>query len=339
LPSACSAYREAEPLNAVVLRAFGSPDVLRCERFPDPAVPDGWALVELRAAALNWHDCLVRQGLYDVPRPRILGADGAGVRRGTGEEVVILPSLRWGEDERSPARGWEILGDYTHGTYAELVAVPEQNLFPKPLGWSWTEAAALPLAGLTAHRALFARGALKHGETVLILGAGGGVATIAIGLAQAAGARVLVTTSSGEKLARARSLGASDGVLYTRPGWPQAIRELTRDDGVDLILDSVGDTWQEALQTLRDGGRLVAFGATGSASTQIDVRRFYFAQHTILGTTMGSPRDFAALLQMVSNAPQWRPTIDRVVPLDRAAEAHTTMERRDHTGKLVLAIA
>jgi NADPH:quinone reductase-like Zn-dependent oxidoreductase len=173
---------------------------------------------------------------------------------------------------------------------------------------------------------------------VLILGAGGGVATVAIGLAHAAGARVLVTTSSAEKLAHARSLGAQHGVLYTEPEWPQAIRELTGGEGVDLVIDSVGSTWPQALKTLRGGGRLVAFGATGSASTQVDVRRLYFGHHTILGTTMGSPRDFAALLRAIGDAPAWRPVVDRVLSLDRAAEAHAVMERREHTGKLVLSI-
>jgi NADPH:quinone reductase-like Zn-dependent oxidoreductase len=326
-------------LQAIVLREFGAPDVLHHEQLSDPYLPAGWALVELHAAALNWHDCLVRQGTYDVPLPRVLGGDGAGVRRDTGEEVVILPSLRWGADERAPGTGWEILGDYTDGTYAELVAVPEETLFGKPAGWSWPEAAALPLAGLTAHRALFARGGLARGETVLILGAGGGVATTAIGLARIAGARVLVTTSSDEKLAHAQTRGAEGGVLYTEPGWPQAIRELTGGQGVDLVIDSVGSTWADALQTLRGGGRLVSFGATRAASTTVDVRRVYFGQYTILGTTMGSPRDFEALMRMVVSAPSWRPVIDRVLPLDAAAEAHAMMERREHTGKLVLSIA
>jgi NADPH:quinone reductase-like Zn-dependent oxidoreductase len=325
-------------VQAVTLNGFGDPDVLRLEELADPRVPSGWALVALRAAALNWHDCLVRKGQYDVPLPRVLGADGAGVRRDTGEEVVILPSLRWGNDESAPGPEWEILGDYTDGTYAELVAVPKENLFPKPRGWSWTDAAALPLAGLTAHRALFARGGLERGETVLILGAGGGVATVAISLAHAAGARVLVTTSSASKLAHARSLGAHDGVLYTEPDWPGAIRDRTGGYGVELVIDSVGSTWPQALQTLRGGGRLVTFGATGSASTEVDIRRLYFGQQTILGTTMGSPRDFAALLRSLQDAPSWRPLVDRVVPLDRAAEAHAAMERREHTGKLVLSV-
>jgi NADPH:quinone reductase-like Zn-dependent oxidoreductase len=321
-----------------VLREFGDVEVLEFGPLPDPVAHDDWVVVELRAAALNWHDCLVRQGLYEIPVPRVLGADGAGVRRDTGEEVVLLPSLHWGDDERAPGASWEILGDYTDGTYAELVAVPSRNLFPKPSGWSWSNAAALPLAGLTAHRALFARGELRRGETVLILGAGGGVATIAIGLAKIAGARVLVTTSSVAKLDHARALGADAGALYTEPGWPAAIRDLTGGVGVDLVIDSVGSTWQEALGAVRAGGRLVSFGATVAARTELDVRRFYFAQHTILGTTMGSPRDFAALLSMLDEAPGWRPAVDSVRPLDRAAEAHAAMERRQHTGKLVLSI-
>jgi NADPH:quinone reductase-like Zn-dependent oxidoreductase len=327
-------------LHAIVVREFGAPAVaLSSEHVSDPAVPPGWAVVELRAAALNWHDCLVRQGLYGVPLPRILGADGAGIRRDTGEEVVILPSLRWGPSEHAPGADWEILGDYTDGTYAELVAVPVENLFPKPSGWTWIEAAALPLAGLTAHRALFTRGGLQPGETVLILGAGGGVASTAVGLARLAGARVLVTSSTEEKLQLAAELGADAGVLYTADGWVEEVRSLTGGAGVDLVIDSVGSTWPDGLSTLRNGGRLVSFGATGSASTSVDVRRFYFGQHSILGTTMGSPRDFAALLSLVEAGGGWRPVVDRVWPLDRAAEAHAAMERGEHFGKLGLAVA
>jgi zinc-binding alcohol dehydrogenase/oxidoreductase len=322
-------------MQAVVLEAFGEPGALRAAEYPDPAPPPGWTVVEVRAAALNWHDCLVRRGQYDVPLPHVIGSDGAGVRRDTGEEVVILPSLHWGDDERAPGPDWEILGDATDGTYAELVAVPEGTVFPKPRGWSWTDAAALPLAGLTAHRALFARGGLRRGETVLVLGAGGGVASFAIALAHQAGARVLVTTSSHAKLEHAREIGAAGGVLYTEHGWPEAVREL---GGVDLVIDSVGETWPDALRALRAGGRLVAFGATGAASTRVDVRGFYFGQQSILGTTMGSPRDFAALLRAVDEAPDWRPVVDRVMPLDRAGEAHGVMERREHTGKLVLEV-
>lgn len=317
---------------------FGGPSVLKAQSRPEPIPVRGWVSVKLAAAALNWHDCLLRQGLYRYPLPRIPGADGAGTRRDTGEAVVILPSLFWGTDQRAPGSSWEILGDQTDGTYSEIVAVPAENVFPMPKGWSFTEAAALPLAGLTAYRALFTRGGLQADETVLILGAGGGVATIAISLASATGARVLVTSSSPEKIELAKDLGASAGVLYTDPGWPEAIVELGGGIGVDLVLDSVGRSWPDSLRSLRAGGRLVTFGATGAAETQVDVRRFYFAQQTILGTTMGSPRDFAGLLALIQERPRWRPIIDRTLPLDQAAQAHELMERREHTGKIVLSI-
>lgn len=324
-------------MQAVVLREHGGPDVLRAETVADPEAPPGWVVVELRAAALNWHDVLLRQGRYpQFPLPRIPGSDGAGVRRDTGEEVVVVPSLHWGDDERAPAPGWEILGDATDGTYAELVAVPEECVAPTPSGWTWTEAAALGLAGLTAHRALFSRGGLQQGETVLVLGASGGVATIAIALARMAGATVLVTSSTEEKLGRARGMGAADGVLRTRGDWPDAVRALTDGAGVDLVVDSVGSTLEESLRTLRPGGRLVVFGATGGARAEVDVRRLYFGQQTILGTTMGSPRDFTALLDRIAVHPEWRPEIDAVLPLADAAQAHARMERREHVGKIVL---
>lgn len=327
-------------MHAVVLTAHGGPDVLECTDHPDPVPGPGQVVVGLRAAALNWHDCLLRQGAYPAyPVPIVPGSDGAGVRRDTGEEVLILPSLRWGADERAPGPDWEILGDKTDGTYAELVCVPEECVFPKPAGWSWQEAAALPLAGLTAQRALFSRGGLKPGETVLILGAGGGVATIAISLAHAAGARVLVTSSADEKIAHAVSLGATGGVRYDRDGWVEEVRAQAGVDGIDLVVDSVGSTWAEALTALRPGGRLVSFGATGSAEAQVDVRRFYFSQQTVLGSTMGSPRDFADLLAAIAAGPSWRPAIDSAWPLAEAAAAHAAMERREHTGKLVLEIA
>lgn len=325
-------------MQAVVLEQHGGPEVLRVAEVADPVAPPGWVLVGLRACALNWHDVLLRRGQYpQFALPRIPGSDGAGTRQDTGEDVVILPSLHWGPREAAPGPDFEILGDRTDGTYAELVAVPQENLFPRPAGWSWEEAAALGLAGVTAHRALFGRGGLQRGETVLVLGAGGGVATFAIALARMAGARVLVTTSSAEKLARARELGAHDGVLYTEEGWAEAIRARS-GDGVDLVVDSVGSTWPDALSTLRDGGRIVAFGATGAAQATVDVRRLYFAQASILGTTMGSPRDFAALLALLATEPGWRPAVAAVLPLGEAAAAHARMERREHVGKLVLSI-
>src|SRR4051812_22166674 len=198
-------------MRAAVLRRFGGPDALEVGEWPDPVAPPGWVVVELRAAALNWHDVIVRRGDYAAQLPQILGADGAGVRRDTGAPVVLLPSLCWGDDERCPGPGFSILGDVVDGTYAELVAVPEENVCALPSGFSWAEAAALPLAGLTAYRALFSRGGLRSGETVVVLGAGSGVSTMAVSLAVMAGARVLVTSSPAAKIERAVELGAAGG--------------------------------------------------------------------------------------------------------------------------------
>jgi zinc-binding alcohol dehydrogenase/oxidoreductase len=319
-------------MRAVALRRCGGPEVLEPTDWSDPEPPPGWVLVELRAAALNWHDVIVRRGDYAVELPQILGADGAGVRRDTGENVVILPSLHWGADERHPGERFEILGDRTDGTYAELVAVPEENLFPLPSGFDWPEAAALPLAGATAYRALFSRGGLRSGETVVVLGAGSGVSTIAIALAKMAGARVLCTSSSVAKLERAAELGAAGGVLYTDPDWPRQLEQ------ADLVVDSVGATWPDSLSILKPGGRVVAFGATGGDQATVDVRPFYFGQFSLLGTTMGSPRDFAGLLALIAQHPGWRPSVEAVLSLDDAVAAHERMERREHFGKLVLAI-
>jgi NADPH:quinone reductase-like Zn-dependent oxidoreductase len=323
-------------MRAVALSEFGAPEVLTAGDWPDPEQRPGWVVVQLQAAALNWHDCLVRQGVYDVELPHILGADGAGIRRDTGEHVVVLPSLWWGSDERFAGPEFQILGDHLAGTYAELVAVPEENVFPKPAWLTWPEAAALPLAGTTAYRALFTRGALMEGETLLVLGAGGGLSTICVSLAVIAGARVLVTSSSHAKLERAAGLGAAGGALYTDSDWTEQILELTRGSGVDLVIDSVGSTWAQSLSVLRGGGRLVSLGATGSDQTTVSVRPFYFGQYSILGTTMGSPHDFASLMELLARNPDWRPVVHTVMPLDNAAAAHTQMERRDHFGKLVL---
>jgi zinc-binding alcohol dehydrogenase/oxidoreductase len=320
-------------MKAVVQEAFGGPDVLRLADVPDPVPDDEHAVVRLRAAALNWHDVLVRRGRYGSPLPHVPGADGAGVDIETGAEVVVVPSLHWGEDDAAPGPQWEILGDHRFGTYAELVRVPRDCVVPKPPGLSWEQAAALPVVGLTTYRALFARGRLRAGERLLVLGAGGGVATMAVGLGSAVGARVYVTSSSDDKLARALELGAVGGVLYDDPAWPEAARDLA--GGFDLVLDSVG-TWAESLRTLVPGGRLVVLGSSRAETAQLDVRSFYFGQYDLLGSTLGSTRDFAALLRLIEDFDVAPPVIDRVFALDRAAEAHVHLESGAGFGKIVL---
>ena len=322
-------------MHAVIMQEFGTAAVLRPGEFPDPRGRPGWVTVALRASALNWHDVLVRQGRYGSPLPHIIGADGAGVRTDTGEEVVILPSLNWGDREEAPASGWEILGDHTPGTYAELVSVPADCLAPKPRGLNWAEAAALPLVGLTTYRALFVRGRLKRGESMLVVGAGGGIATTAIALAVAAGASITVTSSSAETIERAVGAGARDGVLHSEQGWPEQARAMSPDNGFDLILDPVG-RWSESVRALRPGGRLVVLGANAAQTAEIDIRSFYFGQFDLLGTTMGSSKDFAGLLKMFDQYSVRAPVIDREFPMDRAAEAHEYLEHARAFGKCVL---
>jgi NADPH:quinone reductase-like Zn-dependent oxidoreductase len=328
-------------VQAAVLRDFGDPAQLRLDEFADPQPGPGEAVVELKAAALNRRDTYLRKGslpTHRFPLPLILGSDGAGVRRDTGEEVVILPSLGWGDREDAPAEGFRILGGPDNGTYAELIAVPAENLYPKPRRLSWQEAAAFPLAGLTAYRALFSRGRLGAGQTVLVLGVGSGVSGFAVSLALQAAAKVIVTSSSDEKLERARELGAQAGVNYTRGDWAEEVRSLTGGRGVDLVVDSVGSTWPDSVRALRPGGRLVVFGATGGADVALNVRQIYGGQFSILGTMMGSPRDFAGLLDAIHRG-TWKPVIDSVRPLAEAAAAHERMEAIAHFGKLVLEIA
>jgi NADPH:quinone reductase-like Zn-dependent oxidoreductase len=308
---------------------------VRFETVPDPVPSPGEVVVALRRAALNRRDLRIRGAEYPFPRPLVPGSDGAGVRRDTGEEVVILPSVRWGSGEAAPGPEFEILGGPSDGTFAELIAIPEENVFRRPARLSWEESAAFPLAGLTAYRALFVRGGLRAGETVLVLGAGSGVSTFAVQLAAQAGARVLVTTSSAAKLERAVALGADGGVLYTEGDWAAGVRELTGGRGPDLVVDSVGATLPDSLRAVADGGRVVVLGATRGDRVDLAVRPFFYSQVSLLATTMGSPRDFSGLLGMLAAA-AWRPVVDSTRPLGEIDAALDRLEGFAHFGKLVL---
>ncbi|WP_431236208.1 quinone oxidoreductase family protein (plasmid) [Mycolicibacterium psychrotolerans] len=323
-------------MQAVVMNEYGAPDVLRLQPFPDPRPIPGWVEVELAASALNWHDVLVRQGLFQSPLPHVAGADGSGYRRDTGEKVMVVPSLAWGTREAAPGPGWEILGDHRPGTYAERVSVPEECLVPVPRGWSITEAAALPLVGLTTYRALFTRGRLRSGESLLVIGASGGVATTAVRLAVAAGARVVVTSDDPDKIAAAIELGAAAGTPHSGAGWTSTARTLsTESQGFDLVLDPVG-RWSESLACLRPGGRCVVLGSSASPTATLELRPYYFGQYELIGTTMGSPEDMRSLMAMIDRATVKPPIIDRMFPLPHAADAHARLESGQAFGKIVL---
>ncbi len=332
-------------MQAIRMNEAGGPEVLVLEQVADPEPGPGEVVVALKAAALNRRDVFVRKGVAKVPLPLTPGSDGAGVVHkvgagvsgvAEGDEVIILPSLAWGDDQRAPGPRFRILGGPDQGTYAEQIVIPAENVFPKPARLSWHEAAALPLAGLTAWRSLFTRARVQPGETVLVLGIGGGVATFALHLAKAAGCKVVVTSSSDEKLAKAAALGADAGVNYATAGddWAAAVKE-ANGGGVDVVIDSVGSTWAGSIDSCAPGGRVVVFGGTGGAKVDLSVRPVTLGQVGLLGTTMGSPAEFRQLLAAVATQ-SWVPVIDSVRPLAEAAAAHEREEAGLHFGKLVL---
>jgi len=334
-------------MKAILLRELGRPDKLVLEDVPDPVPGPGQALVRLRAAALNHRDAWIRKGLYaGIKLPIVLGSDGAGDVVGVGEgvdgslvgsQVVINPSLDWGPDEGAQGPRYRILGLPDNGTYAELVTVAAENVFPKPAGLSWAEAAAIPLAGLTAYRALFTRARVRAGETVLVTGIGGGVATFALLFARQAGARVLVTSGSNDKLARARDLGADQGVNYHTEGWGRTLQAMA-EGGFDVIVDSAGkDVFPTLVDLVKAGGRIVTFGATTGSPSTIEVRKIFWKQVSILGSTMGTPREFSDMLTLFAGGV--KPVVDCVLPLARAFAAHARMDQAGQFGKIVLDIS
>jgi NADPH:quinone reductase-like Zn-dependent oxidoreductase len=303
-------------------------------------------VIQLRTAALNRRDWWIWTQPDHAELPVTLGSDGAGVIGAVGsgvegwvpgQEVVFDPSLNWGESEEHPTERFDILGAPVDGTFAERVVIPAANLAPKPARLSWEEAAALNLGGLTAWRATVTCAGAAPGRTLLVTGAGSGVSTFVIQIAAALGARVFVTSSSHEKVMRAQALGAEAGVSYLEPGWPEELRELA-GGGLDAAVDSFGGpAWEGALQALRNGGTLVSFGDTGAAETTTTTSEVYWHWRRILGTTMGSPREYRALLAHIEDA-SWRPVIDSTFALADIDAAGRRLASPDRFGKVVLRI-
>ena len=318
-------------MKAIRIHEDGGPEVLRYEEAPNPEPGPGEVLVRLRAASLNHLDLWIRMGLPSVPKPRILGADGAGFREDTGERVVINPGLEHGEKIL-------VVGEHMDGTHAELVAVPEGNVYPLPGELSFEEAAAFPLVFETAYRLLVTKARLKEGEWVLLWGIGSGVATAGLAIAKALGARALVTSSSDEKLERARELGADATVNHVSGDVAAAVKEATEGKGVEVVLEHVGEaTWQTSLQAARAGGRITVCGATSGPNPPAALHRIWWKQLTIYGSTMGTREDFEAAYELVKSR-RVRPVVDSVLPLEEARTAHERMEAGEQFGKIVLSI-
>jgi zinc-binding alcohol dehydrogenase/oxidoreductase len=313
----------------------------------DPLPAPGEVVVALRAAALNHRDAWIKAGQYaGLKFPCIPGSDGAGIivavgdgvdASGIGREVIINPSFDWGAGERAAGEKFSILGLPRAGTLAEKVAVPVAQLASKPAYLTWDEAAALPLAGLTAYRAVFSRAQLRPGERVLVTGIGGGVALFALQFSVAHGAEVWVTSSTESKIAQAIALGARGGFGYTEAGWTK--RAAQSAGWFDVIVDSAGgEGFGELADLARPGGRIVFYGATRGNPPELPMRKIFWRQLSLLGTTMGSPADWAAMIELVGRH-RLRPVVSHVFPLTRAAEAFALMERGGQFGKIVVRIA
>jgi NADPH:quinone reductase-like Zn-dependent oxidoreductase len=344
-------------MRALVLTATGGLDRLALADLPTPAPPaPGWVHVRVRAAALNRLDLFVADGIPGGAPvlPHIVASDGAGVVSAVGpgvttakvgDEVMFDPGVSCGEcaacraDDHPFCARYAILGEHLPGTAAEVVAVPAANLAPRPRGWSWAEAAAFSLAALTAWRMLVTRARLRAGETVLVWGAGGGVAQAAIQIARHLGARVIATSSTPDKLALAIRLGAAAVIDHATQDVPAEVKRITDGAKCAVVVDSVGQaTWDRTQRCLARGGRVVVCGATSGPEASFDLRRLFWNQWSFLGSTMGSRSEYRAVAALAAQG-LLRPVVDRAVPLDHAIDAFRRLAAGAQAGKLVIEVS
>ena len=344
-------------MRALTLTGIGGLEQLAVREVPAPALQaDDDVLVRVRCAALNRLDLWMTAGLPNVKPvfPHVVGSDGAGEVEAVGpaagpwrpgDRVMINPGIACGhcvacdEGDDVLCANYAILGEHLPGTAAEQVVVPAANLGLVPDGMSWSEAAAFPLATLTAWRMLTARAKVQAGETVLIWGVGGGVGMAALQIAVLLGARAIVTSGSDAKLEAARRLGAAVGLNHRTADVVAEVRRETGGRGAHVIVDCVGEaTWVNSQRALRRGGRLVICGATTGPSVLLDLRRLFWYQWSVLGSTMGNRREFAEIVRLVHEGRLW-PVVDSVVPLADGAAAYARMQRGEQTGKLVIEVS
>jgi NADPH:quinone reductase-like Zn-dependent oxidoreductase len=315
----------------------GGPDVLTLEEVPDPVAGPGEVVVRLRTSALNHLDVWVRKGLPSVPKPRILGADGAGVVESlgdgvdgleVGQRVVLNPGIEHGSRIT-------VVGEHCDGTNAERIAIDARQVFPLDDGLTFEQAAAFPLVFETAYRMLVTRAGVQEGQWALVWGIGGGVATAAFELCRALGVRTIVTSGSAEKLAAAREWGADVAVNHHDDDVVAAVKEAT-GEGVDVVIETVGEaTWARSLNAVRPAGKVVVCGATSGANPPAMLHRFWWKQIDVLGSTMGTREDFVGAYDLVRSG-RARVHVDRTYPLEEIAAAHERLEAGDQLGKIVL---
>ncbi len=326
-------------MKAIRIHEDGGPDVLRYEDVPDPEPAAGEVLIRLRAASLNHLDLWVRKGLPSVPKPRILGADGAGTVEALGEgvegfevgqRVVVNPGLVHGDTIG-------VVGEHGDGTHCELFAIDAGQVFALDDALSFEQAAAFPLVYETAYRMLVTKAQVQEGEWALIWGIGGGVSTAAFEICRALGVRTIVTSGSEEKLAAAREWGADVVVDHAEGDVVAAVKEAT-GKGVHVVVESVGEaTWARTLAAVRPAGRIVVCGATTGPNPPAALHRFWWKQLTLMGSMMGTREDFLGVYELVRSGGA-RVHVDSVFPLAETAAAHERMEAGAQLGKIVLAI-
>lgn len=343
-----------DTMRAIIFREHGGPEVLEVGRVPRPRPRGDEVLVAVKAVALNHLDVWTRKGIpgMNLPLPHILGNDIAGLVAETGElvrgvevgaRVLLAPGVSCGRCAHCLAGDDNLCAEYTmlgygrHGGYADFVVAPARNAHPIPAGLSFEEAAAIPLTFLTAWHMLVGRARLKPGEDVLVLAAGSGVGSAAIQVAKLHGARVIATASSDDKLAKARDLGADETINYVdEPDFHKAVRRLTNKKGAEVVVEHVGTaTWEKSLASLARNGRLVTCGATTGYDARIDLRHLFYKHLNVLGSFMGRHSELVELLPFFETG-KLRPVVDRVLPLEAAADAHRLMSDRAQFGKLVL---
>ncbi|ANU09020.1 alcohol dehydrogenase [Planococcus antarcticus DSM 14505] len=315
----------------------------KLKNMEEPVTKAEEVLVSLKTAGINRRDLGLIKRYGDNPEALIVGSDGAGIVESvgedvvdfaTGDEVIINPALRWHTNSEAPPAEFDILGMPDHGTFAEKIAISAEQLEKKPPYLSWAEAGSLALSALTGYRALFTKGQLKKGDTLFIPGAGSGVATFLIQFAKNEGARVIVTSRSEEKRQHAKRIGA-DLAIPTDSDW---LKELA-DETIDLVIDSVGGaTFNRSLDILKKGGRIVIFGATTEDTVDLNLRKFFYGQYQLVGSTMGSREELRAMLEHMESF-NMRPVVDKAFPLDQVEEAFDYLASGNQFGKVVLNIS
>jgi NADPH:quinone reductase-like Zn-dependent oxidoreductase len=348
-----SDYEEELPMKAAAINGHGGVEVFQVTNVPEPVIDDNEVLVRVKACALNHLDVWVRRGLpgLKLSMPHVLGCDIAGIvekvgrlvtNAKQGDEIILSPGLSCMHCEYclsardNLCAAYDILGYRADGGYAEFVKAPSFNVIPKPKNLSFEEASTIPLVFLTAWHMLVGRVQLRPGETMLVHAAGSGVGSAAIQIGKLLGARVFATASTGDKLTKARLLGADETINYQQEDFLDAVKRLTAKRGVDVVFEHTGEsTWEKSIRSLTRGGRLVTCGATAGFNGNLDIRYLFSRQIALYGSYMGAKTELLEVMKFFEDG-RLRPVVDRVLPLEKAAEAHTIIEDRSQFGKVVL---